>query len=88
MEMSLIEIKKLFAKHSSINFLNDFTLQDIDDAKKRCYMIMIRDKPNDSVKLQAFLDMASKKIMEDKYRLGPDNSIGVTINLLDVASSK
>jgi hypothetical protein len=36
--MSVAEIKKYFTKNSQCNFLNDFTLQDVEDAKKNIYM--------------------------------------------------
>ena len=31
---NVVEFKKLFTKYSDTNFFNDFTLQDVEDAKK------------------------------------------------------
>ena len=78
-KMSVIEIKKLFSKHSSLNFLNDYTLQDVEDAKKRCYASMIRERPNEVESLQNFLDFAAKKMVEDKFMLGTEKAVGAVI---------
>ena len=37
---SPVDIKKLFTKNTTINFLNDYTFQDVEDAKKKIYMHM------------------------------------------------
>ena len=37
-QMNILDIKKYFTKNSQVNFLNDFTLQDVEDAKKHIYL--------------------------------------------------
>ena len=40
------ELKKLFTKHSGINCLNEFTVQDIEDSKKRMFLKLQKDLIN------------------------------------------
>jgi len=74
---SPVDIKKLFTKNTTINFLNDYTFQDVEDAKKRIYMKMNKEYPSDELK--SFLDAAGKKLMEDKISNGFDKPIGAVI---------
>ena len=39
---SVQQLKGLFTKHSGINCLNEFTVQDIEDSKKRIFMKMYK----------------------------------------------
>ena len=71
------DLKRLFTKGTNINFLNDYTFQDVEDGKKKLYLQM---NPNeDKTKLKEFLDEAGKKLMEDKISNGFDKSVGVVI---------
>lgn len=74
---SPLDIKKLFTKSTTINFLNDYTFQDVEDAKKKIYMQMNKEYPQDVLK--SFLDSAGKKLMEDKITNGFDKPIGAVI---------
>ena len=78
-KITTIEIKKLFSKHSRINFLNDYTLQDLEDAKKRCYIHMIKEHPQQADHLQTTLDSYSKQMMEEKFMLGSEKSVGTVV---------
>ena len=40
------EIKKIFTKYGNINFFEEYTLQDLEDAKKRYYFAMCKDGHN------------------------------------------
>ncbi len=77
--MDLIEIKKLFNKHGNCNLYKDFTFQEVEDAKKKVYYHLIKERPSDSENIQKFLDHASNKILEEKFMMGKDKSVGVTI---------
>ena len=52
---SLIDIKKLFTKHGGVNFFNEFTLLDVEDAKKKVYFQLIKDKPSDIENIKVFV---------------------------------
>lgn len=77
---TLNDLKKLFTKSTNINFLNDYTFQDIEDAKKKIYVQTIqRDRDIDHMKFKAFLDDAGRKLMEDKLSNGFDKPIGTVV---------
>jgi hypothetical protein len=72
------DIKKFFTKQTTINFLNDFTLQDIEDAKKRVFLKLKNDvKSQDELKF--FLDKISDKLFEEKFNAGLKNTQGVVV---------
>ena len=71
------DLKRLFTKGTNINFLNDYTFQDVEDGKKRLYLQM--NESQDKTKLKDFLDDAGKKLMKDKMSNGFDNPIGVVV---------
>ena len=73
------DLKKLFTKGTNINFLNDYTFQDIEDGKKRLYLQMSQSQSADKEKLKNFLDEAARKLMEDKMSNGFDRPIGTVI---------
>jgi hypothetical protein len=74
------DLKKLFTKGTTINFLNDYTFQDVEDGKKKLYMQMNQnDQYQDKPKLKKFLDDAGRKLMEDKISNGFDKPIGAVI---------
>lgn len=76
---SLIDIKKLFTKHGGVNFFNEFTLLDVEDAKKKVYFQLIKDKPNDIEHIKSFLENAAKQIMEEKFMMGFEKPVGAVI---------
>jgi hypothetical protein len=71
------DLKRLFTKGTNINFLNDYTFQDVEDGKKKLYLQM--NESQDKTKLKDFLDDAGKKLMKDKMSNGFDNPIGVVV---------
>jgi hypothetical protein len=73
------DLKKLFTKGSGINFLNDYTFQDVEDGKKKLYLHMQNTDKTDKEKLKQFLDAAGRKLMEDKISNGFDKPIGAVI---------
>ena len=74
---SVSELKKLFTKHSGINCLNDFTVQDIEDSKKRLFMKMYEN--HNKEELKDFLDKAAEKIISDKFLGGIKETQGVVV---------
>ena len=58
-----LDLRKYFTKQSGLNFLNDFTLQDVEDAKKTIYS---RNYPTLG-DTKAWLDRAAEKIVKDKF---------------------
>ena len=77
--MSLIDIKKLFNKHGNCNLFNDFTFQEVEDAKKKVYYQLLKERPSESEQIKRFLDNAANEIMENKFMMGKDKSIGVVV---------
>jgi hypothetical protein len=71
------DLKKLFTKGTNINFLNDYTFQDVEDGKKKLYIQM--SDSSDKEKLKHFLDEAGKKLMIDKMSNGFDKPIGTIV---------
>ena len=74
--MSVSDIKTYFTKNSNINFLNEFTLQDVEDAKKSIYMKNYK-KEGESFKL--FLDKASEKLIKEQFYKGIKEDQGAAI---------
>jgi len=74
-----LDIKKLFTKGSNINFLNDYTFQDVEDGKKKLYITLQKDYPTKKEQLKEFLDEAGRKLMEDKMTNGFDKPVGAVI---------
>lgn len=74
------DLKKLFTKGTNINFLNDYTFQDVEDGKKKLYLQMVDSKDTkEKENLKHFLDLAGRKLMEDKISNGFDKPIGAVI---------
>jgi len=72
--MSILDLKKYFTKNTQMNFLNDFTLQDVEDAKKQIYM---KSKGGESLK--TCLDKAAEKLAKDKFFAGIKEDQGVAV---------
>jgi len=76
---NVLEIKKLFTKYSNVNFFNDFTLQDVEDAKQKAYIALSIDQHN-TEQLKQYLDNGAKELMEHKFMNGQENkSVGVLV---------
>jgi hypothetical protein len=75
---SVLDIKKLFTKNTNINFLSEFTLQDLEDAKKKIYFKNYITHSNPE-KLQTFLDRACEKVIHDKFSSGLQQTQGVVV---------
>ena len=74
------EIKKLFTKYSNVNFFNDFTLQDVEDAKKKAYIALSLDQSHNLEGLQNYLDNGANELMENKFMNGQEKkSVGVLV---------
>lgn len=65
--MSLLELKKYFTKNTSMNFLNDFTLQDVEDAKRMIYM---KNSKSQGDSYKTFLDKAAERLAKDRFYAG------------------
>jgi len=77
--MNLNEIKKLFIKHGNCNLYKDFTFQDVEDAKKKVYYQLLKERPSDSENIKKFLDNAANEILEEKFMMGKDKPVGVVV---------
>lgn len=75
---SVLDIKKLFTKNTNVNFLSDFTLQDLEDAKKRVFYKFYKEQ-SDTEKFQDFLDRACEKVAIDKFSSGLEKTQGVVV---------
>ena len=77
---NLDEIKKLFTTYSNVNFFNDFTLQDVEEAQKKAFIALSMEQPNDKEKIKIYLENNSKSLMEHKFLNGSKNkSVGVIV---------
>ena len=75
---TVTDLKKLFTKNTNINYLNDFTLQDLEDGKKRIYYKYYKEHKN-TEELQNFLDKATEKIAYHKFTSGIKENQGVVV---------
>jgi hypothetical protein len=73
-QMNILDIKKYFTKNSQVNFLNDFTLQDVEDAKKHIYL-----KSRGGEGFKGCLDKAAEKLAKDKFFAGIKEDQGVAV---------
>jgi len=77
---NLDEIKKLFTTYSNVNFFNDFTLQDVEEAQKKAFIALSMEQPHDKEKIKNYLENNSKSLMEHKFLNGSKNkSVGVIV---------
>ena len=74
--MTILDIKKYFTKNSSVNFLNEFTLQDVEDAKKMIYM---KNYKTHGESLKVFLDGASDRLAKDRFYASVPEDQGVHV---------
>jgi hypothetical protein len=75
---TVTDLKKLFTKNTNINYLNDFTLQDLEDGKKRIYYKYYKEHKN-TEELQNFLDKATEKVAYYKFTSGIKENQGVVV---------
>ena len=65
---SVVQLKKLFNEcGSNVNFFNEFTMQDVEDGKKRLFHKLGHRFKASHQMIQMFLDSASMKIIQDKF---------------------
>ena len=77
---NLSEIKKLFTNNSNVNFFKEFTLQDVEEAKRRSFIAMSLEQPGNSEQIKIYLENSAKELMEDKFMNGTDNkAVGVLV---------
>ena len=77
---NVVEFKKLFTKYSDTNFFNDFTLQDVEDAKKKSFIVLSAEQPQNIEGLKNYLENGAKELMEHKFMNGQENkAVGVLV---------
>jgi hypothetical protein len=77
---NLAEIKKLFTTYSNVNFFNDFTLQDVEEAQKKAFIALSMEQPQEKEKIKKYLEVSSNKLMENKFLNGSENkNVGVVV---------
>lgn len=75
-----VEIKKIFTKYSNVNFFQDYTLQDLEDAKKRLYFKMMQDGHKGDEKLQTKIDGMAQELIQEKFNPStPSTTIGAIV---------
>lgn len=73
--MTVLDLKKYFTKNSSINFLNEYTLQDVEDAKKIIYQ---KQYKGHGESFKHVLDKAAEQLAKDKFYGGVDMKLDQT----------
>ena len=74
-----VEIKKIFSKYSNVNFFQDYTLQDLEDAKKRLYFKMTQDGHKDE-NLQKKIDGMAQELIQEKFNpTTPSTTVGAIV---------
>jgi hypothetical protein len=76
-----VEIKKIFSKYSNVNFFQEYTLQDLEDAKKRLYFKMLQDgHKGEEVVLQKKIDGMAQTLIEEKFNpTTPSTTVGAIV---------
>lgn len=68
------EIKKILnEKIVSVNFFGDFTLQDVETAKKKLYFEYRHDYPMKEQQIKHFLETIANRLIEEKFSLTMKN---------------
>jgi len=75
-QMEKNEIKKIFTKYGNINFFEEYTLQDLEDAKKRYYFAMCKDGHNNEHAQKKIDEMAHVLISEKFNPNTPSLTVG------------
>ena len=77
---NLSEIKKLFTKNSNVNFFKEFTLQDVEEAKRKAFVSLSFDQPSNTEKIKHYLENGAKELMEERFMNGTENkAVGVLV---------
>ena len=77
---NVLEIKKLFTKYSDVNFFNEFTLQDVEEAKKKSFFALSMEQPHNVESIKIYLENGAKELMENKFMNGQESkSVGVLV---------
>jgi hypothetical protein len=77
---NLLEIKKLFTNNSNVNFFKEFTLQDVEEAKRRSFIVLSLEQPGNNEKIKNYLENGAKELMEEKFMNGSENkAVGVLV---------
>jgi hypothetical protein len=80
MSKNVLEFKKLFTKYSDVNFFNEFTLQDVEDAKKKSFFALSAEQPHNIEGLKSYLENGAKELMEHKFMNGQEGkAVGVLV---------
>lgn len=65
---TVVQLKKLFNDcGSNVNFFSEFTMQDVEDGKKRLFFLLGQRFTSSHQMIKTFLDSASMKIIQDKF---------------------
>lgn len=80
MSKNVLEFKKLFTKYSDVNFFNEFTLQDVEEARKKSFFALSAEQPNNIEGLKSYLENGAKELMEHKFMNGQEGkAVGVLV---------
>jgi hypothetical protein len=67
-QYTVVQLKKLFNESGlNVNFFNEFTMQDVEDGKKRLFFKLNQKYHGSKTQIQSFLDQASVKLIEEKF---------------------
>lgn len=67
-QYTVVQLKKLFNEcGSNVNFFNEFTMQDVEDGKKRLFFKLNQKYHGSKTQIQHFLDSAAMRIIEEKF---------------------
>jgi hypothetical protein len=81
---SSVEIKKLFGSAlPGVNFLNTFTLDDVEQAKKKLYFRYIQEYPNENKRIEEYLDSIGNSIVEEQFSFKKPDMVHVKNTVKD-----
>ena len=75
---NLSEIKKLFTKYGSVNFFKEYTLQDVEEAKKKSFIALCLEN-NNIEQIQNYLDSSALQLVEHKFNNNDNKNVGVVV---------
>lgn len=81
-QYSVVQLKKMFNESGAhANLFHEFTMQDVEDCKKRLFFKLSQTKNIKNPKeIQSFLDAAAMKIIQDKFgnhEISTGNILGI-----------
>jgi hypothetical protein len=75
----LNEIKKIFSKYSKVDFFKEYTLEDLEDAKKRYYFAMCKEGGNKE-HIQNKIDAMALTLINEKFNPNtPSLTVGAIV---------